>query len=145
MTPRVLLVQTQPQTAQFLSRFFEERGDDVTIVLDLGQAATKLAQFKPDLMVLDLHFPGNEWQTFLRLVRVEYPELRIVVTSKYPDVDRELKAQEMGIKAFVRQPFTIYSLNKSLDMIGLPSRYETAPEPEIIDSVSPKSAGRNSG
>jgi DNA-binding response OmpR family regulator len=57
MTPRVLLVQTQPQTAQFLSRFFEERGDDVTTVLDLGKAATKLAQFKPDLMVLDLHFP----------------------------------------------------------------------------------------
>jgi class 3 adenylate cyclase/ActR/RegA family two-component response regulator len=133
MTPRVLLVQTQPQTAQFLSRFFEERGDEVTIVLDLGQAATKLAQYKPDLMVLDLHFPGNEWQTFLRLVRVEYPELRIVVTSKYPDVDRELKAQEMGIKAFVRQPFTIYSLNKTLDTIGLPPKIGTAPEPEILD------------
>jgi CheY-like chemotaxis protein len=122
-----------------LSRFFEERGDEVTIVLDLGQAATKLAQYKPDLMVLDLHFPGNEWQTFLRLVRVEYPELRIVVTSKYPDVDRELKAQEMGIKAFIRQPFTIYSLNKSLDTVGLPSKYEADPdlEPETVDPAAP--------
>jgi class 3 adenylate cyclase/ActR/RegA family two-component response regulator len=139
MTPRVLIVQTQPQTAQFLSRFFEDRGDEVTIVLDLGQAATKLAQYKPDLMVLDLHFSGNEWQTFLRLVRVEYPELRIVVTSKYPDVDRELKAQEMGIKAFIRQPFTIYSLNKSLDTVGLPSKYEADPdlEPETVDPAAP--------
>jgi class 3 adenylate cyclase/HAMP domain-containing protein len=70
----------------------------------------------------------------LRLVRVEYPELKIVVTSKYPDVDRELKAQEMGLKAFIRQPFTIYSLNKALDSIGLPLRHDAVPEPEIIEA-----------
>jgi class 3 adenylate cyclase/ActR/RegA family two-component response regulator/HAMP domain-containing protein len=132
MTPKVLIVQTQSQTAQFLSRFFEERGDEVTVVLDLGAAATKLAQSKPDLMVLDLHFPGNEWQTFLRLVRVEYPELRIVITSKYPDVDRELKAQEMGLKAFVRQPFTLFSLNRALDTVGLPVKREAVPESQPV-------------
>jgi class 3 adenylate cyclase/CheY-like chemotaxis protein/HAMP domain-containing protein len=136
MTPRVLIVQTQLQTAQFLSRFFEERGDETTIVLDLGQAATKLAQSRPDLMVLDLHFPGNEWQTFLQLVRVEYPELRIVVTSKYPDVDRELRAQEMGIRSFVRQPFTTFSLNRVLKVVELPSSVETAPTPEIVDPAA---------
>jgi hypothetical protein len=30
-------------------------------------------------------------------------------------------------------PFTIYSLNKTLDTIGLPTKIETAPEPEILD------------
>jgi len=129
MTPRVLIVQTQSQTAQFLARFFEERGDEVTIVLDLGQAAAKLAQYKPDLMVLDLHFPGDEWQTFLSLIRAEYPDLNIVITSKYPDVDRELKAQELGIRAFVRHPFTLYSLNKALDVVGLSSTSETVLSP----------------
>lgn len=137
MTPRVLLVQTQPQTAQFLSRFFEDRGDEVTSVLDLGLAATQLAQYKPDLMVLDLHFPGNEWQAFLRILRVEYPELKVIVTSKYPDMEREVKAQEMGVKAFVRQPFTTYWLNKALEMAGLPSASEMAPEPAIAGPARP--------
>ncbi len=130
MTAKVLLVQTQPQAARFLARFFTERGDDVTSVLDLGQAATQLAQYKPDLMVLDLHFPGDEWQMFLRILRVEYPDLKIIVTSKYPDVEREMKAQEIGVKVFVRQPFTLYWLNKALETVGMPMQKERLPEVE---------------
>jgi adenylate cyclase len=121
------LVQTQPQTAQFLARFFEERGDHVTSTLDLGQAIMLLAQIKIDLMVLDLHFPGDEWRDFLRAVRSEYPELKIVVTSKYPDVEREIKAQDMGVKAFVRQPFTLYWLNRALETVGMPDLRVTSP------------------
>ncbi len=137
MAPKVLLVQTQPQAARFLTRFFEERGDEVTSVLDLGQAATRLAQHKPDLMVLDLHFPGNEWQMFLRILRMEYPDLKVIVTSKYPDVERELKAQEMGVKVFVRQPFTVYWLNKALDQVGLPTLNQEPPPPVPHDHVTP--------
>ncbi len=139
MIPKVLLVQTQPQAARFLTRFFEERGDDVTSVLDLGQAATQLAQYKPDLMVLDLHFPGDEWQMFLRILRMEYPELKVIVTSKYPDVERESKAQEIGVNAFVHQPFTLYWLNKALETVGMPAKKETLPAVDAPKAVAPES------
>ncbi len=132
MAPKVLLVQTQPQAALFLTRFFEERGGDVTSVLDLGQAATKLAQDKHELMILDLHFPGDEWQMFLRILRVEYPDLEVIVTSKYPDVEREQKAQELGVKAFVRQPFTIYGLNQALDTVGYAEPEDQPAPPETV-------------
>ncbi|HSV86580.1 MAG TPA: response regulator, partial [Levilinea sp.] len=139
MSPRVLIVQSQPQTAHILSRFFEERGDDVTTVFDLGQAATKLAQYQPDLMVLDLHFPGDEWQGFLSLIRREYPELSLVVTGRYPHVDRELKAQEFGVRSFVRQPFTLYALNKALDASGFSPKPQAAGEPFAAPARPPRS------
>jgi adenylate cyclase len=117
---RVLLVQTQDQSAQFLSRFFEERGDIVASVLDLGKAATFVSEFKPDLMVLDLHFLGNEWITFLRLVRIEFPDLKIIITNKYPDLEREMRAREQGVRVFVRYPYTQFWLNRGLRTLNLP-------------------------
>ncbi|MEN4099574.1 MAG: cache domain-containing protein [Anaerolineaceae bacterium] len=129
MTPWVLIVQTQPQIAQVLSRFFEQRGDAVTTVFDLGQAATELARQQPDLLVLDLHFPGDEWQGFLSLIRREYPELSIVITSRFPHVDRELKAQEIGVRSFVRQPFTPFLLNKALETSGFSPKPQDAGQP----------------
>ena len=116
---RVLLVQTQDQTAQFLARFFKERGDAIAIALDLGQAATYLTEFKPDLMVLDLHFHGDAWLPFLRLVRLDFPEIKILVTNRHPDLQREMRAREQGVKVFVRQPFTQYWLNKALKSLGI--------------------------
>jgi class 3 adenylate cyclase/CheY-like chemotaxis protein len=125
---RVLLVQTQDQSAQFLARFFKERGDVVASTVDLGKAATFISEFKPDLMMLDLHFQGNEWITFLRIVRLEYPDLKIIITNKYPDLQREMRAREQGVKVFVRYPFTQYWLNRGLKSLNLPATMDHRPD-----------------
>jgi class 3 adenylate cyclase/CheY-like chemotaxis protein len=103
---RVLLVQSDSQSSQMLTRFFKERGDDLFSSTDLAQAFNLLKEEHPEVLLLDLHFPGSGWLTFMRQARQHSPDLKIILTNKYPDLQREILAAENGVNVFLRQPFT---------------------------------------
>ncbi len=105
MALKVLLVQSDVHTGQTLARLFEERGDQTWQSQTVPQAVDLLVEVKPDLMVLDLHFPGSEWLTLLKQARLHQPGLKIILSNKYPDLQRELLAAEHGATIFFRQPF----------------------------------------
>lgn len=106
MPLRVLLVQSDIHAAQPLTRFFQERGDEIWIVNDIAQGMSLLAQWQPEVMLLDLHFPGNDWLGLLRQARQSAAPVKIILTNKYPDLQRELMAGEYGATVFLRQPYT---------------------------------------
>ncbi len=106
MPLRVLLVQSDIHAAQPLTRFFQDRGDEIWIVNDIAQGMSLLAQWQPEVMLLDLHFPGNDWLGLLRQARQSAAPVKIILTNKYPDLQRELMAGEYGATVFLRQPYT---------------------------------------
>lgn len=106
MPLRVLLVQPDDQTAQPLERYFKEQGDQVWRADDPVKAVSLLEEAAPDLLLLDIHYPGNTWLHLMRQVRQKFPALRIIITNKTPDLKREMAARENGAHAFLRQPFT---------------------------------------
>ncbi|NPV75264.1 MAG: HAMP domain-containing protein [Anaerolineae bacterium] len=114
MGRRVLLVQSENEAAQTLARFFTDRGDEVWIAWDLGQAAALLQQVAPELLLLDLHFPGDDWLGFLRFGRATFPNLKVILTNKHPDLQREIIARQNGLNVFLRQPFTRRWLERAL-------------------------------
>ena len=114
MGRRVLLVQSENEAAQTLARFFTDRGDEVWIAWDLGQATALLQQVAPDLLLLDLHFPGDDWMSFIRLGRATFANLKVILTNKHPDLQREIIARQNGLNVFLRQPFTRRWLERAL-------------------------------
>lgn len=106
MANRVLIVQMDMRSAQPLTRYFKQRGDEVWQAWDLGQAQSLFEQVKPQLLLLDLHFPNTEWLTFLRQARQAIPGLKVIITNKYPDLQREMQAREQGVQVFLRQPYS---------------------------------------
>lgn len=106
MPLRILLVQPEPEAAQPLERFFTDQGDQVWIASDPVKAVPMLEEADPQILFLDLHYPGAGWLNFMRLARQKYPTLRIIATNKHPDLKREMIARENGAHAFLRQPFT---------------------------------------
>lgn len=105
MPLRVLIVQHDAKAAQLLTRFFRDRGDQVWEAWELGQAEALVAQVKPNLLILDLHFPGEDWLPFLRQSKNGLPGLNVILTNQYPDVKREMLAKSNGFNVFLRQPF----------------------------------------
>jgi adenylate cyclase len=100
-----MLVQSEAQAAQTLARFFKGQKAEVYQSWDIAQAHMMLDQVRPELVVMDLHYPGNDWTLFLRRVMHNYPNARIILSSKFPDLQREMTANQLGIFTFVRQPF----------------------------------------
>jgi len=118
MTLRILLVQTEMQSAQPLARFFTQRGDEVWQAWDLEQAWALIEQVKPHLLLFDLHFASAGWVDFLRRVRHSCPDIRIIMTNKYPDLQREMQARDQKVKVFLRQPFSARWIEQALNRLN---------------------------
>jgi class 3 adenylate cyclase/ActR/RegA family two-component response regulator len=136
MPLRVLLVQSDVHAAHPLERFFKERGDEIWIVDDIAQGMTLLTTWQPEVMLLDLHFAGNEWLGLLRQARQSATPVKIILTNKYPDLQRELMAGEYGATVFLRQPYTQRWIEAALQRVtasgeGQPPRERKAQLPQV--------------
>jgi adenylate cyclase len=129
MPQRVLILQSDGTTAKTLARFFTERGDQVWQTAQAEKAISFLEKDHPDLVMVDLHMPGNDWLTFLRQLRKVSPATGIIITNKYPDFQRELLAKEQGARVFLRQPFTNQWIEAALHRLT----DEPAPESSRMD------------
>jgi len=106
MGKRFLLVQSDPDAAKRLFAYLKKRGDQVWWISSVTQAVESIKRYKPDLIFLDLHLPGNDWLEALSLIQKNQPESRLIITNKHPDFHRELIARERGVRSFLRQPFS---------------------------------------
>jgi len=106
MAQRVLIVQSEQEPAQSLTKYFKERGDRVWEARELDEARRLLAEVQPELLLFDLHFPSENWLEFLNAARAKLPELKVILTNRVPDVGREMQAKSSGFHVFLRTPFS---------------------------------------
>lgn len=109
----VIILQSDLAAVQSLSDFFTQRGDLVSPTTDPNEANALLRR-RPDLAILDLHLSDNQLAAFLQEARQESPDTKILVTSQYPDAERELQAKEQGAQVFLQPPFTRSRVERAL-------------------------------
>jgi len=103
---KVLIVQSDIETAQTLTEIFVQRGDQIYTTIDIGDAIPILQQEEPQLLVLDLHLPEDALFELLRGLRERYPDVNVIISNRYPDLSRELEVKEYGVNIFLRSPFS---------------------------------------
>jgi DNA-binding response OmpR family regulator len=116
MALKVLLVQPDPHASQPLLRYFKDHGFQVWYASDFSQADAFLAKSLPQIVLLDLHYPGSEWLKFLLRVQQLDSQIKIILTNKYPDLQREMVARNNGFSVFLRQPYTVQWIESALRM-----------------------------
>ena len=114
MNRKVLLVQTDQPSIKLLRGYFSRHGDRVWLTEYPEKALTILENERPGLVIIDLHLPETPWLNLLVRLRRDYPQTRVVITNKQPDVRRELLAKEQGVLVFLRYPFTPQWIEKAL-------------------------------
>ena len=71
----------------------------VGIADDISGAKRLVEESKPDLMVLDLRLKGSDSLDFIKTLRVESPQVRVLVLSQYDELifaERALRAGAFG-------------------------------------------------
>jgi len=112
---KVLIVQSEIETAQTLTEIFIQRGDQVYTSLEIEEAIPILQQEELDLMVLDLHLPKDAHFELLRGLREKYPQVKIIISNQYPDLSREIEIKEYGVNVFLRAPFNKSRVKQAVD------------------------------
>ncbi|MCC6165875.1 MAG: response regulator transcription factor [Caldilineaceae bacterium] len=107
MSPRILVVDDDPQIVRLVRSYLEQAGLQVDTVSHGDDVLPALRSRRPDLVVLDLMLPGKDGLEITRLLRAD-PALAalpiLMLTARVDDIDRIL-GLELGADDYVTKPF----------------------------------------
>jgi len=104
MTGKALIVDDEEAVRFFAASSLTEVGWQVDQA-DSGEAALAVLKKHPfDILLLDLHMTGIDGLTLMRLVRKEWPDIKIIIMTAYPSVDSAIDAIHFGVFDYLKKP-----------------------------------------
>ncbi len=105
MTPRVMIVEDEPELALLVADYARAAGYAPQVFGDGAEALAAIREEAPALVVLDLMLPGLDGLALCRAVR-EFSEVPVVmVTARVEEIDR-LLGLEVGADDYLCKPFS---------------------------------------
>ena len=99
----ILIVEDDQRLAELTREYLQSNGLNVSIEMDGAQAAARILQEQPDLVILDLMLPGEDGLSICRKVRGQYEGPILMLTARTDDMDQVL-GLEMGADDYVCKP-----------------------------------------
>lgn len=104
---RILIVDDEPALCWSLSEALSDAGHEVRTAGSLEQARERLAQFHPDLIVVDVRLPGADGLTALQEFRERLDGLPVIVITAFGDLPTAAKAFSGGAFEYLIKPFDL--------------------------------------
>jgi DNA-binding response OmpR family regulator len=101
---KVLLVDDDPGIIEVLKLYFEKEGYQVSTCMQGNRAIGAFAQFKPDIVLLDLMLPGMDGNDICREIRKTSDTPIIMLTARTDTLDKII-GLELGADDYIPKPF----------------------------------------
>ena len=105
MMANVLVVDDEVQVRNLIKQLLEINGYKCTLAPDTNQARSYLKEDTFDLILCDMHMPGETGLDFSRDVLKQQPEAAIVMVTAVDDPDLASTALKMGVYGYIIKPF----------------------------------------
>lgn len=103
-SPRILIVDDEPQIARVLRTGLKSHGYEVRVAADGVSALETFSDWHPDLVVTDLAMPSMDGLDLCRRLR-EVSQLPIIVLSVRGEEKTKVEALDAGADDYVTKPF----------------------------------------
>jgi DNA-binding response OmpR family regulator len=114
---RILIVEDEPQIANFLRVGLGYEGFSVTVAEDGYAALAELKSFKPQLVILDLMLPGIDGMELARRMR-EDPKLMIIMLTARDQVEDRIAGLKAGADDYLVKPFDFEELVARINAVA---------------------------
>lgn len=104
---KVLLVDDEPDILLMLRMSFEDDGHEVVMAADGRMGLERLAEHRPDVVVLDMMMPVIDGWGVLEAKQIEGDDTPVIVVSAKSDPKDCKRALELGAVEYVVKPFDI--------------------------------------
>lgn len=108
--PRVLLVDDEPAITANLAPFLERSGLRVAVAADGEEALDLVADFRPDLIVLDVLMPKIDGREVLRRLRQGGDWRPVILLTQIGESTERAMALEEGADDYLNKPFDPHEL-----------------------------------
>ena len=106
MVARVLVVEDDTTVSSVLSAYLRKAGFDPRIAADGPTALQEWAQWKPDVVILDVMLPGMTGLEVLQRRRADDDGAAVIILSARGDEEDRLLGLEVGADDYVVKPFS---------------------------------------
>ena len=111
------------------------RRDEFQVVAEAGSVAESIAaarRFEPDLVVMDVRLPDGSGIEACRQIRAEFPAMRVVMLTSYPDEEAVLSAILAGASGYLLKQIRGRDLVSALEAVG---RGDSLLDPAVTERV----------
>jgi len=112
---KVLIVDDEEDFATTLAERLTLRGYDVRVEKDGEAALAALDSDPPDVVVLDVKMPGIGGFEVLSRIKVERPQLPVILLTGHGDAKDGMKGMELGAYDYLVKPIDIIDLTEKMD------------------------------
>ena len=110
ISQRILIVEDEAPMCELLTSFFSEKGYDVDTVQDGEQALLRVEERDYALVITDIKLPGMSGLELLASVRVDWPEVAVIIMTAFSSISSAVEAMKLGAEDYIGKPFQLDEL-----------------------------------
>ncbi len=115
--PRILMVEDDAQITELLETYLGRYGLEVMSVDRPSVALDKLRVEQYDLALLDLGLPEMDGLELCKLLKKQYPQIPVIISTARHDVSDKVVAFEIGADDYIAKPYDPRELVARIQMI----------------------------
>ena len=112
---RILILDDEKQFTEELSGFFLSSDFESFEANTAADGRKILSEHEIDLLILDVRLPGVNGLDILKEVKVQYPEMEVIIISAHGDMDTVIKAMRLGAFDYLRKPFRYVDIQIAIE------------------------------
>jgi len=117
---KILVVDDEEKLVETLSSFLTSRGYETMTATSAEQALELLKVDQPALAIVDVHLPGMNGLEFVKLLRQQYPDVRVFIATGYDEQYKEA-ADALKVDAFFAKPLALEQLKQETIRVLAPA------------------------
>ena len=102
---KILVVDDEDIVLESCQAVFELEGFEALFVPSADKALEAMKNNGFDLLLIDVKMPKKDGMYLMREVKVQWPDIPIIVMSGYYTTDTIQEAMRMGAATFIAKPF----------------------------------------
>ncbi len=105
-TKKILIVDDDPDIRKIMTRFLSAKDYEVAVASDGFEAGTKVMDFNPDLLVLDLIMPGIDGFEVCKRIKKNprTSHIKVLAITGYDTEENRDRIMEAGVDGYLAKP-----------------------------------------
>ena len=104
---KVWIVDDDRSIRWVLEKALMQEGLEATAFEDAQTLLNKLGKEKPHAIVTDIRMPGIDGLTLLAKIRLEHPDVPVIVMTAHSDLDSAVSSYQGGAFEYLPKPFDV--------------------------------------
>jgi DNA-binding NtrC family response regulator len=112
---KILILDDEKQFTEELSGFFIDSDFESFEANTASEGKEILKNHEINLLVLDVRLPGVNGLDILKEVKIQYPNMEVIIISAHGDMDTVIKAMRLGAFDYLRKPFRFIDIQIAIE------------------------------